>query len=275
MEDGFSFLIERLGFRIDRRREQKTGLDIITHFEGEPLPKHPRECKLLRPCFMPTGTVVISVKRGDISNSDINEVIDYTKNAKATGDDFYQSVDGIVIVTNYTKTEGKLNDISKKKNIFCWDGRRLIFYAAKARYSQELALKGRVLEERIDSKGYEKFSYLIQTQTGNQVILANIVVLLDEHDPNFSLGADHIKFVLKYIYDTSLKPMVKANIDIQAAFTWMILGIADKDLVTTAYNDYSGDESQHPKVTFSSRPQIFLYGAAPWANLLINPSWIG
>src|SRR3972149_9098745 len=146
MEDAFSFLIERLGFRIDRKREQRTGLDIIAHFDGAPLPKLPRECSLLRPYFTPEGTIVISVKRGDISDSDVDELLRDEKKGLETDDKFYQSVQGAVIITNHTKTEGELDSMLTKKNVFCWDGRRLIFYAAKARYSQELAERGRIVE---------------------------------------------------------------------------------------------------------------------------------
>ena len=175
-------------------------------------------------------------------------------------------------MTNYTKTETRL-DNWLSKGVHCWDGRRLNFYSVKARTALELAFKGPLIER--DIEGFSKASYLIQTQTGTGAMLANVVIFVDDHDRDFTIGPDHVRQVLKYIYKTSLKPMVDANrIDVQVAFKFHMLGIADKSVVETAYFEYAMKNEEHPKVVFSGPPVMFQYGAAPWAPLLTSLSWI-
>lgn len=273
MEDEFAVLIERLGYRVDRKRDEKSGLDIIAHFHGEPINlKLPYECNLLKPSFAPDGMTAFSLKRGDFVEGDVDELIGKIKNARSLKEEVYKSIRGASIVTNYTKTEAQLDNILAK-SVYCWDGRRLIFYAAKARSILELAFKGPLIEEVIE--GLVKASYLIQTQTGTGAILANIVILIDDHNRNFTMGHDDVQHMLKYIYEKSLKPMADmTRLDVQVAFRFHILGIADKAVVENAYIDYARKEEDHPKVVFSQPFAMFQYGAAPWATLLTSSSWI-
>jgi hypothetical protein len=159
------------------------------------------------------------------------------------------------------------------KNVYCWDGRRLIFYSAKARSAIELAFRGPLKEEVIE--GFSRGSYLVQKQTGTGAMLANAVILIDNHDKNFTMGHDHVEHILKCIYEKSLKPMVDANrLFVQVTFKFHILGIADKTVVENAYFDYARKNSEHPMVVFSGPSVMFQYGAAPWATLLTGSSWI-
>lgn len=273
MEDEFAVLIERLGYRVDIKRHEKSGLDIIAHFNGEPInPKPPKECTLIKPSFAPDGRTAFSLKRGDFIEADVDELLEKIKEARNLNEEIFKSIRGASIVINYTKTEAQLNNLLAK-GVYCWDGRRLIFYAAKARSALELAFKGPLIEKVIE--GFSKASYLIQTQPGTGAMLANIVILIDDHDKNFTMGHDHVQQTLKYIYEKSLKPMVDANrLDVQVSFKFHILGIADKAVVENAYFDYARKESEHPKVIFSGPPVMFQYGAAPWATLLTSSSWI-
>lgn len=273
MEDEFAVLIERLGYRVDRKRDEKSGLDIIAHFHGEPInPKPPYECSLLKPFFAPEGRTAFSLKRGDFTQKDVDELLEKIKNTRNLKEEIYKSLRGASIVTNYTKTEAQLDNLSAR-SVYCLDGRRLIFYAAKARYVLELAFKGPLIEEVIE--GLDKASYLIQTQTGTGSILANIVILIDDHNRNFTMGHDDVQHMFKHIYEKSLKPMVdKTRLDVQVAFKFHILGIADKAIVENAYIDYARKQENHPKVVFSQPFAMFQYGAAPWATLLTSSSWI-
>jgi len=273
MEDEFTVLIERLGYRIDRKRDQKSGLDIIAHFNGEPInPKPPYECTLLKPSFAPNGRIAFSLKRGDFEEGDVDELLKNIEKARGFTEEVYKSIVGASIVTNYTKTEDKLSNLLGK-SVYCWDGRRLIFYAVKARSVLELAFKGPLIEKVIE--GFSKASYLIQTQTGKDAMLANIVILIDDHDKNFAMGRDNVENILKYIYEKSFKPMVDANrLPVQVAFKFHVLGIADKTMVENVYIEFARKESEHPKVFFSGSPVMFQYGAAPWATLLTSSPWI-
>lgn len=273
MEDEFAVLIERLGYRVDRKRDDKSGLDIIAYFHGEPINSKPLyECNLLRPSFAPEGRTAFSLKRGDFSEEDVNELLKKVEDARCLDGEIYRSVKGASIVTNYTKTESQLDSLFAK-NVYCWDGRRLIFYAAKARSVLELASRGPLVEEAI--AGPVKASYLRQTQTGTGAILANIVILVDDHSKSFTMGHGDVQHMLKYVYEKSLKPMAdETRLDIQVAFKFHILGMADKAVVENAYIDYARREEDHPKVVFSQPFAMFQYGAAPWATLLSSSSWI-
>lgn len=273
MEDEFGVLLERLGYRIDRKRDEKSGLDFIAHFNGEPInPKPQNECILLRPSFAPDLRTAFSLKRGDFTEGDVEELLEKVSKAKDFNEEVYQSIKGASIVTNYTKTEAQIDSLLAR-NVYCWDVRKLIFYAAKARSVLELAFKGPLIEKLVD--GLNRTSYLIQTQTGTGAMLANVAILIDDHDKTFTMGHDHVERALKIVYEKALKPMVDANrLDVQVAFKFHILGIADKTVVENAYFDYARKGSDHPKVVFSGPPLIFQYGAAPWAALLTSEFWM-
>lgn len=268
MEDEFAVLIERLGYRVLRKRDVKSGLDIIAKFDGRPInPKPLNPCDLIRPLFAPEGITAFSLKRGDFRKSDVDELLEKAKKVKSFSDDkVLRSIRGKVMVTNYSKSEVELNKLLSK-NVYCWDMRRLIFYSAKARSSFDLAEKGPV--EEVLVRGAIKASYLMETETGTDAILTNVIILVDDHDPNLVIGYDHIKNILVYIYKKSLKPIVKSTrLDVQSLFKFHILGVADKGTVENAYLDYAKEESYHPQVVFSAMPIIFQYGAAPWTTLL-------
>ena len=267
MEDEFTVLIEKLGYRVLRKRDVKSGIDVIAKFDGEPInPKLPNPCILLRPLFAPEGISAFSLKRGDFRKSDVNELIKKVKKVTSSADEVLKSLQGAVIVTNYTKTETELDKLFLN-NVYCWDGRRLIFYSAKAKSVFDLARRGPVKEYLIKDLG--KVSYIIERETGQRAILTNIVILVDDHDKNLVVGYDYIKNILMHIYQNSLKPIVDStDLDVQTMFKVHILGIAHKELVENAYFDYARDEKSHPKVVFSAPPTIFQYGAAPWTAIL-------
>jgi hypothetical protein len=139
MEDEFAVLIERLGYRVLRKRDVKSSIDIIANFHGEPIyPKPTNRCHLLKPLFAPQGTTAFSLKRGDFSKSDVEELLRNKEKARKLDDKVLNALEGTVMVTNYTKTESELDSLLSE-NVYCWEGRRLIFYAAKARSAFDLA----------------------------------------------------------------------------------------------------------------------------------------
>lgn len=267
MEDEFAGLLDRLGYEVLRKRDIKSGIDIIAKFTGEPAkPELPKKCTLLKPAFSPKGTTAFSLKRGDFVESDVDELIKKIQRARTLDDEIPKSIEGGIMVTNYTRTETELDKLHSK-GVHCWDGRRLIFYAAKARTVSELAFKGPVREVAIES--LNNASYIIQTETLPRAILANIAVLIDDHNKNLMVSYDHTKNILAFVYNKSLKPIVESSqLDVQALFKIHILGIAEKTLVEQAYADYAlKEESSHPQVVLSAVPTILQYGAAPWTAL--------
>lgn len=271
MEDEFAILLERLGYRVHRKRDPKSGLDIIAEFHGEPInPQPPNVCKLLQPLFAPEGMTAFSLKRGNFRESDIEELLTKTEKARECRDDeVLRSIKGSVMVTNYTKTEDELDRLLSR-NVYCWDSRRLIFYAAKARTCYDLASKGPVKEICIEEQAI-KASYLRETgeKIGSGAIGVNLVVLIDDHNKNLLVSYDHIQTILKYIHEKSLKPIVQSTeLDVQALFKIHVLGVADKELVESSYINFAREKELHPRVVLTAKPIVFQYGAAPWTALL-------
>ena len=271
MEEEFADLLDRIGYNVLRKRDPKSGIDIIAIFSGEPAsPKLPNKCTLLKPSFAPNGLTGFSLKRGDFNEMDVNELLDKIKKARAFDDKTldYKGLKGAIIVTNYIKTELELERLYSK-GVYCWDGRRLIFYAAKARTIFEMAIKGPVKEVTVER--ISNASYLIGTRTlpDANAISAEISVWIDDHSKDLIIGYDHTKNILSFIYEKSLKPIVDSSqLDVQATLKIHVLGIAEKALVKKAYSDYAVETSKHPNVFFSANPQIFEYGAAPWTTLI-------
>lgn len=267
MEDSFAELLERIGYRVFRKRDVESGLDIIAGFNGEPinLKSSGLECKLLRPAFSPIGLTAFSLKKGDFTPKDVDELVEKFQKAKNSTGDPLKTLEGMVIVTNYTKTEADIDHLLSE-GVYYWDGKRLTFYSAKARAVQTLALGGPTQEIIIE--GIPNSSYLIQTESSISSISANISVFVDTHDKNLMVSSDHAERVLTLIYEKSLRPIVdstKLVVNVQTEIH--VLGLADETLVSKTYNEYAGKFSSHPKVFFREKPIVFQYGSAPWAVL--------
>lgn len=267
MEDELSDLLDRLGFIVLRKRDVKLNLDIIAKFGGKPIkPIFDTECSLLKPFFCPNDNIAFSLKRGDFVKGDVDEVIEKVQKAKNESDEALKAVNGGVIVTNYTKTEDEL-DKTFKRGVYCWDGRRLIFYAAKARTVSDLWARGPLSEIKIDN--IPNTTYLIQKETLHQAILTNISVFIDNHDKQFMVSYDEMCAILSFIYKTSLKPIVDScQLDVQVVMRMHVLGIAEFELIGKAYREYAYDKINHPQVTLSANPKVFQYASAPWAALI-------
>jgi hypothetical protein len=188
--------------------------------------------------------------------------------AKESRNETLRSVEGMVIITNFTRKEKDLDDL-RAKNIYCWDGRRLIFYSAKAQAIQDLSTKSSVQEIAIE--GINCSSYLIAIETdpvakARNVITTHIVVFIDDHDKNLIIGADHVEKMLSYIYGKSLKPIIDSTkMDIQVSLQIHALGVVSEKIVKESYRGYANDHIKHNKAFFPAELPIFHYGSAPWA----------
>ena len=269
MEDSFIRLLYGLGYTVIRRCDIASGLDIIAKFYGEPIsPKTNYSCKLLKPAFAPDGLIAFSLKRGDFAEKDVTELIGKVKKAKESSDALLASLESKVIATNFFKREGEIDGVSAKE-VYCWDGRRLVFYSAKVRVVQELGSRGPTNE--ITVEGINNTSYLIETETSKKlgnVLLANIAVFIDDHSKELVISSDHIETILKFVYEKSLKCIVESTqLETQALLEIHVLGIANEKLVRDAYNEYATEIASNPKIFFSAEPTVFQYGAAPWSTL--------
>jgi len=210
MEEDFSTLLEHLGYRILRKRDPKSGLDIIAQFNGEPIPKPIHRCTLLKPLFSPSGITAYSLKRGDFKEDDVDELLEKVERARTNADDvILKSISGSVMVTNHSKTEEYL-DYLISKNIFCWDIKRLIFYSTKVRSCFSLASNGPVVEYSFDER--INGSYLQETgNRTNGIILMDVDVFIDDHNKELTIGYDETKLILNNMYEKSLKNIINST----------------------------------------------------------------
>jgi len=268
MEDSFIGLLYRLGYTVSRGTDFESKLDIIGKFYGHPInPNLPHMCTLLPPFFAPIGTTAFSVKRGNFGAKDVKELIDKVQKAKSSKNETLKSLEGMIIVTNFIRTEKDL-DALLSKNVYCWDGRRLIFYSAKARAIQELTSRSSVQEIAIEGVNNSSYLIEIETETSEElknVISTNIVVFIDDHNKDLIISGDHIERMLEYIYKKSLGPIVDSTqMDVRVLLEIHALGVVHESIVKNSYNKYVKESSLHPQVFFSAEPSIFQYGSAPW-----------
>jgi hypothetical protein len=250
--------------------DQKTGLDVVAKFYGEPIdPKPPYPCNLLSPFFSPGGFIAFSLKRSYFAKTDVDELIAKVNEAKKLKDPVLSSIEGMVIASNSLLKETDIEALLSQ-GVYCWDGRRLIFYSAKVQTIQNLASSGPVTEFSIGK--LNRTSCIIEIQTSEKlknILLANVAVFIDDHSKDLTIGGQHVEKILRWIYEKSLKQIVEpTKFDLQVSLSIHVLGIANETVVRNSYKKYAMEQSSHPKVFFPAELVIFQYGAAPWAILL-------
>jgi len=271
MENSFADLLERLGYNVLRKRDTKSGLDIIAEFKGQPKSKELfQECRLLPPFFSPDAKDIsaFSLKTGNFGLKDVTELVEKVKKATELEDDVLQKLRGKVIVTNYSKTETEIDKL-RSADIFCWDIRRLIFYSAKAETIQNLARMSEVEEIALSGiEGLTGTSYLRGTIIQENGIITNIAIFVDSHDSKLIVSSDHMTKMLAYTYEKSLKTLAKESQNkINVKFEVHVLGLANEELLKSSYSRYSRDFALHPKVLFNDEPFLSQYASAPWSIL--------
>lgn len=271
MEDSFADLLERLGYNVLRKRDTKSGLDIIAEFKGQPKSKELfQECKLLPPSFSPDPKDIsaFSLKTGNFGVKDVKELVEKVEKSTKLEDDVLQRLRGKVIVTNYSKTEAEIEEF-RSKDIFCWDIRRLLFYSAKAEAIQNLARMSEVEEISIDGiEGLTGTSYLRGTIIQENGITTKIAIFVDSHDSKLIVSSDHMTKMLAHTYEKSLKTLAKESQNkINVTFEVHVLGLANEELIRSSFSQYSRNFALHPKVLFLGEPFVSQYASAPWAIL--------
>jgi len=270
MEDSFVSLLYRLGYTVDLKNDQRTGLDVIATFYGElinPKPRYP--CSLLPLFFAPSGTIAFSLKRSHFFKSDVDELITKVAEARKLREPPYSSIEGMVIATNFSLLESDVDSLLSQK-VYCWDGRRLIFYSAKAQTIQNLAFKGPVTESAVGDMNLT--SCIVEIETSEKVknvLLANVAVFVDDHSKKLTIGSQHMGKILAFIYENSFRTLVEKppHFDIQVSLEIHALGIVNETVAKNAYLKYAKEAVLHPKAFFPPEFAIFQYGAAPWSIL--------
>lgn len=267
MEDSFTDLLFRLGYVIVVNRDQRTSLDIIANFYGTPIkPKPLYPATLLPPFFAPKGLTAFSLKRSQFVQKDVNDLIKGVEKAKQLIDNAY-AIEGMVIASNFSQKEKDI-DMLLDQNIYCWDGRRLIFYSAKVNAIQKLSSLGPTTETAVE--GINNASCLLEIETSENIknsLVANVVVFIDDHDRELTIGSQYIEKILDHIRK-QLELAEGINFDIQVFLTLHVLGIANDVIAENAYKKCVSEIPKTSKVFFPAEYTMFQYGAAPWSILL-------
>jgi hypothetical protein len=271
MEDSFVSLLYRLGYIVHEKCGHKTGLDVIAEFYGEPIdPKPTYPCNLLPPFFAPSGIIAFSLKRSYFSKKDIAELVTKVNEAKKLKDPVLSSIKGKVIATNISMKESAIDSLFLQK-IYCWDSRRLFFYAAKAQTIQNLASKGPVTETSIDD--FKQASCIVEIETSEKLkntLLANVTVFIDDHSKELTVGSQHMEKILTFVYEKSLKQIAeRTKFDLQVSLSVQVLGIVNETVIKNTYKKYVMETASHPRVFFPAELVVFQYGAAPWSILFM------
>lgn len=273
-EDDFNLLLERLGFRILRKRTDFPGIDLVADFVGKPnLPPEAgyRRIFLQRPIFATDGVCAFSVKRGSISQNDITELQNKVKKARKSRDPVMESIESSVIVTNQFMTEGDVEDILSKR-VYCWDIKRLCFYAAKSRTALRLSDYGPVTEIQLPEDCKASFLKTPARLLDRTTLILNVSLFVDDHAAH--LGYDHVRNLLQQVYILGVRPIAESTkYQVQVQVSLHVLGRIDRDLAVNAYVDTGGDTRAHPDTTFATAQmfETYQYSSAPWAPIIRLP----
>jgi hypothetical protein len=266
MEDEFENLLEKLAYRILKRRNISPPFDFICDFPRRPLDgsKGP---SLRIPWFSPAGRTAFSVKEGALRKKDVTELRNGCRSARHSRKALLKQISGGVLATNDVLPNSKIKKI-RKLGVYCWDMRRLLFYSTKARIVSMIPAKGHGVEYRFDL--FEEASCLLSpgAQDSSSVVLKGDI-LYDDHESD--LGSDDVSDILRQTYRIALSPVAKNSLyPVRAEISLHVLGMVNPHLARNAYDEFRRDETSHRGVALgdTSTFRVHQYRPAAWASLL-------
>jgi len=175
-EDLASHLLSSLGYKIvnenfdvectdPSHHKQSHEIDIIADFFSE---------NFVRPLDSPEGRVLFECKIGEVKLTDVEEAENKLKCLNNCGK--FGVLSGAIIMTN-SRPKVKIKD-----NIFCWDMRKLFFYASKVFHFKRLQRKGAFTfrEQRLEHFSYTTFIPSFETDKN---IFVFMIFHEDEENP--------------------------------------------------------------------------------------------
>jgi hypothetical protein len=260
--------LKHLGYRIWRKRDTATGLDVVATFDGIPIypefEKH-YSCRLIKPCFSPDGVIAFSLKRGNPHAADLNELLqkieessDLDGNQAITIGRDKKPLDSGILATNFTKSISEIERLLEK-NIHCWDIIRLLFYANKSKICQKLSLESNVYEQILDCG-------IIGTYILSPYLFENGILRIR----NSIFIEEYLNVILEEIYEKNFKPIVSSKLitDIEVKSDIHIHNLADAPLLDEAFYRYAGDLERHPNVSWLRDFDVYSYESRPWYPFL-------
>jgi len=256
-EEDFYALARSLGYRVDRWRNPKPGIDFVARFTGDGISR----CRLLQPAFGPRGSTAFSVKSGDCSPSDVRELVDYVSDCRNSNDPTLQAVTGGVIVVGTSKTVGEL-DAMKSSEIYCWDMKRLVFYSMKVKLADTLASSGRVNEHALTGRLSGGFMFVAQ-EMKESVVRAEAYAFIDDH--SLVVQGDDMTLLLNHIYDERLRPYIQAfDVDVDFRLFVHSVGPVRRQVMEDAYRAFAREG--RPRLSLPAEGGLLIqsYSTGPW-----------
>jgi hypothetical protein len=266
MEDEIEGLLQRLAYKIQKRRYPAPPFDFICDFPRRPLDGSRGPC-LRVPWFSPAGRTAFSVKEGPLRKSDASDLKKWCRSARHSNKALLKQISGGVLVTNDVLPISKIKEI-RKLGLYVWDIRRLLFYSAKARVISAIPSGGHAVESRFDL--FEEASCLLSPvgSQGSSIVL-RCDIFYDDHECD--LSTDDVTDILRQTYRIVLSPVAKTSLyPIKAEISLHVLGMVNPTLARNSYDEFKKDQTLHRGVELgdTSAFRIWQYRPAAWASLL-------
>jgi hypothetical protein len=259
-EEDFYALALDIGYNVIRRQDLSPGIDFIADFRGRVFDN----ATLLKPPFSPAGLTAFSIKAGDISQQDVQELVTYVSQCAGSSDTLLRRVSGGVLVSGAMKTAGQVNAI-RSQGVYCWDARRLIFYSVKAKKVAKNSELGPVNEHSLDTGLNGGFVFTIHGMHTKDVdAIADVFV--DDH--TIQIQGDHLTSILTSIYRLAALPTVQSmHRQVKLKLSLHALGPVMRTIVERAYDDYRNEPPDdlilHPVTDL----EVQSYATGPWTAI--------
>jgi len=180
-------------------RKRSHEIDFITDLNSE---------IFIRSVYSPEGRVLVECKLGEVESADIEEAKNKLECLNRSAE--YEDVSGIIVATN-SKHEAEIED-----NVFCWDEKKLFFYASKVFHLATLQKNASriVKEQRLEHYFYT--SFITNYEIGSRTAILRVTVFHeDEERPlnNSIITEISRKIGEKYLEMRDMFPDAQVQID--------------------------------------------------------------
>jgi hypothetical protein len=266
MEDACCSLLSGLGYSIVERKCTKPSLDIIADFVR---PRAGSDIILQRPSFSPDGRTAFSAKEGKVKRRDIVDLRNAFRQARRSHIQKFRKIKGCVVATNEPRTKAQIDSLLRNERIYCWDFRRLTFYAAKVRTRKLLSRAGRLVEYPLPT--LVGSTCLFHSESADENTLpVKCVIFVDNHSRFY--GGEDVHVLLSDLNKAVLSPILRTTTfrNVRATVSLHVLGTIDTELAGATFDQYARDTQAHPQVDFSSSTlfSVYSYAAAPWSSVI-------
>ena len=259
-EEDFYALALAIGYGVLRRRNLSPGIDFIAEFRGTPF----ENSTVLRPHFSPAGPTAFSVKAGDASSADAQQLRSYVSQARDSQDSILRGLIGGVLVAGTLKTVEQINSM-RAQGIHCWDIRRLMFYSVKAKKVATLSELGPVIEHPLTGNLRGGFIFGTPGVSPSQID-AVADAFVDDH--THAIQGDDITSILSTIETTAAMPIVRAmHRRVKVKLSVHTVGLVQRTVIEEEYEQYRRQASSSFLLAPSAELEVQSYATGPWTAI--------